>query len=228
MLKNNNNISIISLDKKISRLLKNRFLWLGFKVRIHKSLKDFWLDFYNFKTDIIFIDDSIDKEFLFSLIKKLKLVSTLPIILLTKSDPDFYQTSFFDIDNIIIKPFSLRSLDLKILYILDNKPTYLSFIKFNLRSHLSFYLKTRSLKINKSPVSLTTTEFKIFSLLLSQKDQVCNKSLFLKSIWGYQDFWSFKSNLLEMHFSKLKKKLRIFFKRQKFLKKKKNDFLFRF
>jgi DNA-binding response OmpR family regulator len=65
-------------------------------------------------------------------------------------------------------------------------------------------------------------------MILVQTNENYSKSRFLKSIWDYDDSWSLKSNILEMHLSKLKNKMIIFFKKTQFLTKTKNNFLFYF
>ena len=221
-------IGVFSLDQKVSKFLESRLLWLGFNVYVSSSFKDFWYYFYDFRPDLIIIDDSINSNYIFNFFKKLNYKSSLPVLFLTNDYSSLYETYFFEINDVIIKPFSLRAFDLKIFSILDDSQTYLSFVNFESRPYLSFYLKEKFVKFNESIICLTKTEFNVFSFLLSQKNEVCDKSKFLKNIWGYEDFWLLKSNLLEMHFSKLKHKLIPFFKSEKFLKKKKNQFLFRF
>jgi DNA-binding response OmpR family regulator len=103
----------------------------------------------------------------------------------------------------------------------------LSFFELQYNPELSFHLKEKFVTFNESVIHLTKTEFKVFSILLSQKGEVCNKAKLLQDVWGYEDLWSFKSNLLEMHFSKLKRKLSPFSKNKKFLRKRNNQFLFR-
>jgi DNA-binding response OmpR family regulator len=221
------NISVFSLDPKVSKFLENRLLWLGFNIYLSSSLKDFWFNFHYFRPDLVIIDDSIGNDSILNLFKKLNHISPLPILFLADDYSNSYEMDFFDVKNILIKPFSLRTIDFKIFSILSNTKSYLSFFKLQSSPELSFHLKEKYVKFNESIVHLTKTEFKVFSILLSQKGEVCSKTKLLENIWGYEDLWSFKSNLLEVHFSKLKKKLAPFSKNKKFLRKRNNQFLFR-
>lgn len=220
-------ICVFSLDPKVSKFLENRLSWLGFNIYSPLSLEDFWFDFHYFRPALVIIDDSIASDCILSLFKKLNHTSSSPILFLADAHSNSYEMGFFEVKNIVIKPFSLRTIDFKIFSILNNSRSYLSFFKLQSSSELSFHLKEKYVTFNKSVIHLTKTEFKIFSILLSQKDEICNKSRLLENVWGYQDLWSFKSNLLEMHFSKLKKKLIPISKNRKFLRKKNNQFSFR-
>ena len=221
------NIGVFSLDPKVSKFLEHRLSWLGFNIYLSSSLKDFWFNFHYFRPDLVIIDDSIGNDSILNLFKKLNHTSPLPILFLAADYSNSYEMGFFEVKNIVIKPFSLRTIDFKIFSILSNSRSYLSFFKLQSSPELSFHLKEKYVTFNESVIQLTKTEFKVFSILLSQKGEVCNKAKLLENVWGYEDLWSFKSNLLEMHFSKLKKKLTPFSKNKKFLRKKNNQFLFR-
>jgi DNA-binding response OmpR family regulator len=220
------NISVFSLDPKVSKFLENRLLWLGFNIYLSSSLKDFPSSFHYFRPDLVIIDDSLGNDSILNLFKKLNHTSQLPILYLANDYSNSYEMHFFEVKNIIIKPFSLRTIDFKIFSILNSR-SYLSFFKLQASPALSFHLKEKYVTFNESKIHLTKTEFKVFSILLSQKGEVCHKVKLLENVWGYEDLWSFKSNLLEMHFSKLKKKLTPFSKNKKFLRKRNNQFLFR-
>lgn len=221
------NISVFSLDAKVSKFLEKRLLWLGFNIYLSSSLKDFWFNFHYNRPDLLIIDDSIGNDCILNLFKKLNHSSQFPILYLAADYSNSYVIDFFEVKNIIVKPFTLRAIDFKILSILNKKNSYLSFSQVQSSPELSFDLKEKYVTFNESVIHLTKTEFKIFSILLSEKGEVCSKAKLLENVWGYEDLWSFKSNLLEMHFSKLKKKLTPFSKNKKFLRKKNNQFLFR-
>lgn len=221
-------VLVFSFDIRASKLITNRLSWIGFEAYSFNTFKKFWFCFYDFQPDLIIIDDSFINRYIFGFVKNLNQVSSVPILLLTDNYLNFHQLYFFDVIHILSKPFSLNTLDLKVSLILNKKSSYLYSFKFKSNTHLSIYLNKKILRFDKSFVFLTKTEIKIISLILSQKNQNYSKSMFLQHIWGYNDFWSLKSNLLEMHFSKIKKKLTTFLKNSKFLTKKKNNFLFYF
>nr|YP_007476325.1 putative transcriptional regulator OmpR [Diacronema lutheri]YP_009863846.1 putative transcriptional regulator OmpR [Pavlova sp. NIVA-4/92]AGE93822.1 putative transcriptional regulator OmpR [Diacronema lutheri]QKE31177.1 putative transcriptional regulator OmpR [Pavlova sp. NIVA-4/92] len=222
------NIFVFSLNLKLSKLITNRLRYFGCKVYNFKTFKGFWSNFFRFCPDLILVDDSFISKHVFALFKDLKQISNVPIIYLTQNNLNVYQSYFFDVKDILIKPFSIKSFDFKVTSILNKNSTYLLSSNFRIESLLSFNLKKRQLTLNKSLIPLTKTEFKILSFILTDNNQKHTKSIFLKTIWGYDDFWSLKSNILEMHFSKIKKKLKVFFPRQTFLRKIKNNFLFYF
>lgn len=228
---------IFSLDPKISKVIESRLLSFDFKVFILKNILYFLSDISDLRPDIIFIDDSIFLNNFFSLkhiINKFRFLSNIPIIFLTK-DPtflnEFFIKSSFQINYFILKPFSIIKFDEKIDYILGTN--FDSFLRLNPYSNVSFYLKNKSFKFKNFEIYLTKSEFFIFSLQLSQKNEISKRSLFLDIIWGFDSLnddllWSFRSNCLEMLFLSLKKKLRSFFKSYQFLRKRKKNYIFHF
>lgn len=228
---------IFSLDPKISKVIQNRLLSFDFKVSILKNILYFLSDISDLRPDIIFIDDSIFLNNFFSLkqiANKFRFIYNIPIIFLTK-DPtylnQFLIKSSFQINHFILKPFSTIYFDEKIDYILGTN--FDSFLKLNPYSNVSFYLKNKSFKFKNFEIYLTKSEFLIFSLQLSQKNEISKRSVFLEFIWGFyclndDPLWSFRSNFLEMLFLSLKKKLRPFFKSYQFLRKRKNNYIFHF
>jgi DNA-binding response OmpR family regulator len=221
-------VLVFSLDLRSSKLITNRLSWFGFKVYSFKTFKKFWSCLSDFHPDLIVVDDSFVSKYIFSFIKNLNQISNVPILFLTDDSSSLYQLYFFDIAHVIIRPFSIDILDLKVSSILNKNNAYLYSSSFKSNACLSIFLNKKLLQVNQSLIPLTKTEFDILSLILGQKDQSYCKSMFLKHIWNYDDFWSLKSNLLETHFSKLKKKLTTFFRNSRFLIKRKNNFLFYF
>jgi DNA-binding response OmpR family regulator len=220
-------VLVFSLDFRVLNLFKNRLLWFGLQTRCSNSLYEFWGTFHNFQPDIIIIDDSFLSKYIFNFLKNIIQSSNSRIVFITDDFSNPYQIYFFQIDHVIFKPFSMRSLDLKLSSILKTKSNSLSPFEEKPDSFLYFDLNKKKLNFNKTFIPLTKTEFSIFSLLMSQKNEHSTKFGLIKSIWGYDDLWSLKSNFLEMHFYKLKKKLSPFFKKKNFLRKKNNRFLFR-
>ena len=159
--------------------------------------------------------------------KKFKEIYQIPVLLISKRNYPI-QMSFFQIDDILLKPFSFKYLDLKILSFLKSKIHFRNNLFFNQRRFLTFFNSTYKINITGTFVFTTKTEFKIFSLILSQDNFLSHKNIILSEVWGYNDSWSFKSNFVEMHVSKLKKKLLTFFSEPYFLRKKGEFFLFSF
>lgn len=221
-------VLVFSLDLRSLKLITNRLIWFGFKVYSFKTFKNFWSCLYDLHPDLIVVDDSFISKYILSFIKNLNQISNTPIIFLTDTSSSLYQLYFFDITHIIIRPVSINILDLKVSSILNKNSVYSCSSTFKSNTCLSIFLNKKLLQFNQSFISLTKIEFDILSLILGQKNQFYCKSMLLKYVWNYGDFWSLKSNILEMHLSKLKKKLTIFFKDSKLLIKRKNNFLFYF
>lgn len=222
------NIIVFSFNRTFLEVIEYRLHFYFCKTLIATTPEQFWSKLYKNDISFIIIDGSIASSFdLFFFCKQLKISSQVPILLISEKNYAL-ESSFFDINETLLKPFSLRSLDLKILSLLKVTKDFKKNYVLSKRKELYFYNNKNKVSFNSSFISVTKTEFKILSLIVSQGNFLCHKSVILSDIWGYNDAWSLKSNIVEMHISKLKKKLISFFLDEYFLRKKGEFFLFSF
>lgn len=210
---------IFCSDKYLLKILTARVSLFGGVFYTAYYEPHFWDLVYGESFDFILLEDDLSFDF-FDLFLKLKLNSKASVLLISDNSRCL-ESTFFNIYDVLLKPFSIKSLDLKILSLLDLRDSY-DVNLFNNFLNLDLYEGNKKVYTFMGTIALTKTEFSILALLLSQKNQVCHKSLILKEVWGYEDHWSFKSNIVEMHVSKLKKKLNLFF--QNIIIRKKGDF----
>lgn len=107
-------------------------------------------------------------------------------------------------DDYITKPFSPKELILRVKAIIKrNRSTpgsvVFSFGPFRFdKNSLTFYLE-------KEPLSLTSTEFKLLLFLCQRAGQAQDRNELLKVVWGYND--DVHSRTLDTHMKRLRQKL---------------------
>ncbi len=107
-------------------------------------------------------------------------------------------------DDYMTKPFSPKEMLLRVKAILKRRQstpssTRLSYGPFIFdKNNLTFYL-------DKEPVSLTGTEFKLLLYLCQRSGQTQDRNELLRAVWGYSD--DAHSRTLDTHMKRLRQKL---------------------
>lgn len=107
-------------------------------------------------------------------------------------------------DDYITKPFSPKELILRVKAIIKRNRSTPGSVVFSYgpfrfdKNSLTFYLE-------KEPLSLTSTEFKLLLFLCQRAGQAQDRNELLKVVWGYND--DVHSRTLDTHMKRLRQKL---------------------
>lgn len=162
------------------------------------------------KPDLIILDlmlPGIDGLEVCKFLKKDEQTCSIPIIMLTakSSEADKVLGLELGADDYITKPFSPRELIARVKSVLrrfESKQQQAKVIEVNgLRVDLSRYLAT----INQKKINLTTTEFKLLSVLISRPGWVFSRQQLLDEIWEYDRV--VLDRTVDVHIRNLRKKL---------------------
>lgn len=212
---------IYTFDQNLFEILRLRLISLGVRpIDIYWSLKP-WLVFFDKNPNFIIVDESFLLNNSFDFCKFIKNKYNLPILVILNNSYVF-ERNLIQNCSFIKKSFLLTQLDLKITSMLFNHQENLFFK--NDKFIINVKQSESIVEIESKKIYLTKTEFYIFSYLLKLPNLRANKTLLLKIIWGYDDIWSLKSNILEMHISKMRRKFSPLFKNVIFLIKKDSSF----
>ena len=159
--------------------------------------------------DLVVLDLMLPGMDGFSILKEMQRDSRAnqtPVLMLTAKSQidDRIRGLESGVDDYLTKPFSPKELILRVQAILKrNKATpgsvIFSFGPFRFdKNNLSFYL-------NKEPLQLTSTEFKLLLYLCQRAGQPQDRNNLLKVIWGYND--DVHSRTLDTHMKRLRQKL---------------------
>lgn len=162
------------------------------------------------KPDLIILDlmlPGIDGLEVCKFLKKDEQTSSIPIIMLTAKSTEADKIVGLELgaDDYITKPFSPRELVARVKTVLrrlESKQQQAKVIDVDgLMVDLSKYLVT----INQKKINLTTTEFKLLSVLISRPGWVFARQQLLDAIWEYDRV--VLDRTIDVHIRNLRKKL---------------------
>lgn len=107
-------------------------------------------------------------------------------------------------DDYVTKPFSPRELVLRVQALLRRVKKAPAGTKLKAGP---FYLDKSNFKcyLNQEEMELTTTEFKLLSLLLESEGETVERATLLRDVWGYTDL--VHTRTLDTHVKRLREKL---------------------
>lgn len=162
--------------------------------------------FANNNFDALVLDVMMPQKDGFTLAKEIRKTSRkIPIIFLTSKSQtqDVLDGFAIGCNDYIKKPFSLEELIVRILALLERNKEAETKV-FTIGNYIFDYTK-QTLVINNKTILLTHRESTLLEFLCTNKNEIINRSLILKNIWGNDDFFSGRS--MDVFITKLRKKL---------------------
>lgn len=181
-------IILIVEDEPILReIMKDYLLEEGFKVLEADEGKKALTLFQDHEVDLIILDIMLPELDGWSVCKRIRKVSNVPIIMLTaRSDEDDTLLGFeLGADDYVTKPYSPPILLarakrlLEIRQIREQEDDTLS------SSGISIHFPSRTVSVDREHCSLTHTEFEILAYLMKNKGIIITRDQLITKIWGY-------------------------------------------
>jgi DNA-binding response OmpR family regulator len=143
-----------------------------------------------------------------TLLKKIRERSSIPVIMLTAKGEDEDKVLGFELgaDDYITKPFNILELRARIKALL--RRTYdITANKGDIVNigDIMIDVPSRKVSISSKPVDLTSKEFDILFLLLTNPGKIYNRETLLEIIWGY-DYYG-DSRTVDVHVRRLREKI---------------------
>ena len=151
------------------------------------------IDYIGNKVDIWILDIMLKDEISgYDIIKKIREKDmTVPVIFTSARDQDLDKILGLELgsDDYITKPFSPKELVLRVNNILkrvykDNDVNIVNYLDYNIDS------KRRVAKLNEKEIKLTTLEFDLLLLFITNLDKSFSREEILNTIWGNDYFGS--------------------------------------
>lgn len=157
---------------------------------------------------LLVLDVMMPKKDGFTVAKEIRqLDNHIPIIFLTAKSQTKDVVEGFSVggNDYLKKPFSIEELIVRIDNLLDRKHTQITQPATQIGEY-TFQLKQQTLQYkDEVPINLTHREAHLLFHLNSHKNEVLDRSLILKKLWGDDDFFNARS--MDVFISKLRKKL---------------------
>jgi two-component system phosphate regulon response regulator PhoB len=111
----------------------------------------------------------------------------IPILMLTARAEELDRIIGFELgaDDYVTKPFSPRELVLRVRAVLRRRETDREIEKFMQIGDLLIDVEGHYVSVNKMPIQLTSTEFKLLVELASKRGRVQTRAGLLDRVWGY-------------------------------------------
>lgn len=158
--------------------------------------------------ELLVLDVMMPKKDGFTLAKEIRMIDgEIPIIFLTAKSQTQDVVEGFTLggNDYLKKPFSMEELIVRIKNQLKNKTTGQLDEKLAVGEYLFNYPKQTLQHNNSKPIQLTHREAQLLFHLIKNKNQILERSIILKKLWGSDDFFNARS--MDVFITKLRKKL---------------------
>lgn len=206
-----NKIKLILAEDEpaLALIIKESLETRNFEVLHCKDGEEAITTFTKHKVDLLVLDVMMPKKDGFSVAKDVrKLDKKIPIIFLTaKSQTQDVVEGFNSGGNDYLKkPFSMEELIVRIHALLGRINPEKTEEKATIGNY-SFDCTKQTLHFNELIITLTHREAELLLLLIENKNEILDRSIVLKKIWGSDDFFNGRS--MDVFITKLRKKLNL-------------------
>lgn len=197
-------------DENLGMLLREYLQAKGYNTDLYTDGEVGYKGFVKEKYDLCILDVMMPKKDGLTLVKEIRAINTdVPIIFLTAKNmkEDILDGFKVGADDYITKPFSMEELVLRIEAIFrrvrGKRTKEQHLYKFGT---MEFDTQKQLLKIKGEESKLTTKESELLALLCAHANDILERILALKQIWGNDDYFSARS--MDVYITKLRKLLR--------------------
>lgn len=201
-----NHVLVIEDDLDACELLAEYLSFEGFKVDTANSGMEGLDLLEKNQPDIILLDIMMPQMNGLDVLKRIRLDSDVPVLMLTAKHEDMTKVMGFELgaDDYLTKPYNPVELSARIKAIL--RRTSKAVAESNARlANLELIQARREVKVDGETVSLTATEYDLLEYLLFRPSLVVSKEELFQNVIGrkYESY----DRTLDMHVSNLRKKI---------------------
>ncbi|WP_144508406.1 response regulator transcription factor [Bacillus mycoides] len=202
-------VLIIEDDVRIGNIIKDYFSKEGFQVILEEDGIEGYAAFNSNSVDLIILDVMLPSLDGFSIAKRIRKKSNVPIIMVTarSDDEDQLKGYEFKVDDYITKPFNPEILTAKAKNLLERLQLYKEKDNediFEISDLKVDFLKRRVFIENEESI-LEPKQFDILKYLILNKNKVISRDELLNKLWGYDYFGS--DRVVDTQIRKLRKNL---------------------
>lgn len=177
---------IIDDDADLINMLKSYFELLGYSIFTAANGKEA-LERMVIEPDLILLDINMPQLDGLEVCKRIRNIVPCPIVFLTAKvdEQDKINGLLSGGDDYIVKPFSLKELEARILAHLNREERNSDKRKIRFTYNLSIDFSSRTVQYCDTEIDFTKTEFDIIEFLVNHSGQVFDKERIYEKIWGY-------------------------------------------
>jgi DNA-binding response OmpR family regulator len=201
------NILIVEDEETISHLIEFNLNKEGFKTVVAEDANYAMLLLKDFIPHLIILDlmlTGLQGEDFLRLLKSKNEYKDIAVIILSAKSQESVITKLLSdgADDYIVKPFSVKVLIAKIKALLRRIEKKDNILRYD---GIELDLNTFSANLDNKTLDLTTKEFELLSLFLSNPNKIFSREELFTKIWGYDN--QVQTRTVDVHISSLRKKL---------------------
>ena len=199
-------ILVVDDEWKIRKLIKDYLVREGYSVDEAGDGEEGLELFFQTTYDIVILDIMMPKLDGWSVCRKIREESQVPIIMLTARADESDQLFGFELetDEYMIKPFNPKLLVAKVKALLrrDGKIVDKTYLEFG---DLVIDTSKREVKLGDVVLELTPKEYDLLYFFIENKGLALSREKILNSVWGWDYFGD--SRTVDTHIKRLRKKI---------------------
>ncbi|MDT0595513.1 response regulator transcription factor [Glaciecola petra] len=205
-----NKLLLIDDDQALTALLGEYLESQGFDISIENNPSDGIECLQKYQYDLLLLDVMMPEMDGFEVLKKIRLFSSIPVIMLTAKGDDFDKIYGLELgaDDYLPKPFNQRELVARVNALLrriDNKLGFNQPQQFTMHG-IFLNESNQQVSVGENEIEMTMTEFMLLAQLMKNAGQLLSKESLSETVLGRK--LSAYDRSLDMHISNIRKKLK--------------------
>ncbi|MCT4660924.1 MAG: response regulator transcription factor [Tissierellales bacterium] len=203
----NQTILIIEDEQQIRQIIKDFFAHEGFVLLEAKDGEEGLELFESNKVDLILLDIMMPKIDGWSVCRRIRKTSDVPIVIMTARGDEDDQLLGYDLkaDDYVVKPFSPAILVAKCKNLLNRLQGDINSSNLVKADNIEIRTLSREVFLDGKELSLTFKEYELLLYMIQNQNIALSRETILKEVWGY-DFWG-ENRVVDSHIKKLRKHL---------------------
>jgi len=202
-------ILVLEDEKDLAKLLDYNLKKEGYSSVLAYDGESGLALFHREKPDLVILDLMLPKMDGLEFLKRVRRESETPVLILTakKAEMDRILGLELGADDYVTKPYSVREVLARIKSILKRVKGHKdrkSVIKIG---QLQVDLERYEIRLNKTPVTLSSKEFEFLKILIEADGKVLSRDHLLEHLWGYDRSMDLDTRTVDQHISRLRDKL---------------------
>lgn len=204
-------ILLVEDDEAIREMVENFLLLEGFVVTTAKNGEEALQYCLNHPFDLVILDIMIPKLNGLEVLKIIREQAALPIIIMSAKDSDVDKALGLGLgaDDYIAKPFSMLEFSARVKAVIRRATKYSNQMDNKqdlvVIDNLTINMINFSVDKNGQEVKLTSKEFAILKLLVTNRQRVFTKEQIYQTIW--KDTYYGDENIINVHIRRLREKI---------------------
>ena len=200
-------VLIVEDEKEIREIVGKYLIKEGYEVYLAKDGIEGLAMYHDTQPHLIILDIMMPGISGFDVLKEIRLISDIPVIMLTAKQEEIDRLKGFDLgaDDYVSKPFSPKELVKRVNVII--KRAYTSLVKKEMLAYGVFQLDITQQKLFKEgiEIEITTKEFLLLKVLFCNIDKLLSREQLIQKAFGY-DYEGFDRNI-DSYIKKIRQKI---------------------